>query len=131
VRQVVFQDGQILSILDTDAANRSVQVRAVARDLAIELMFIPGACADRTQPRDPIQQNGGARRMWTEHYRSHRTHREKITKVMIAERLIETWNRITAETSSSDWEIVDSQSHAGGPADDKRRDLDDDTDLMH
>jgi transposase len=46
LRQGVFPDGPILLILDTYAAHRSAEVRAVARDLGIDLIFIPLGCTD-------------------------------------------------------------------------------------
>jgi transposase len=46
-QQILFPDGLILLILDTYAAHRSAEVRAVARDLGIELIFIRPECTDR------------------------------------------------------------------------------------
>jgi hypothetical protein len=126
LRQEVFPDGPILLILDTYAAHRSASVRAIAETLHIDLIFIPPGCTDRLQPLDRKVfgiLKAHARQIWRKHY--HLTHGEKVTRAMIAERLVEAWKRIPSDITQSAWEIFDSVWAGGEPADDERSDFDD------
>jgi hypothetical protein len=126
LRKKLFQEGPLLVILDTYAAHRSREVRAIAELCCIDLIFIPPGCTDRTQPLDRRVfgvLKAHAREIWRKF--SHAHAEEKVTREMMASRLIDAWNRVTQETIDSAWEIFDEGWESGRPNDDEDRAMDD------
>jgi hypothetical protein len=106
LRRNLFPTGPLLVILDTYAAHRSANVREAAKNLQIDLIFIPPGCTDRLQPLDRRvfgALKGYARRIWREHY--HKTFGERVTRPMIAESLITSWQSVAANVTESAWAI--------------------------
>jgi hypothetical protein len=108
LRRKLFPTGDVLLILDTYAAHRSADVRAVATLYEIELVFIPPGCTDRLQPLDRKvfgALKSFARQQWRRHY--HETFGAKVKRSTIAQGLVEAWNRLTPKPIEAAWEIYE------------------------
>jgi hypothetical protein len=92
LRQDRFQDGSILLILGTYSIHKSAEVRATARQVAIDHIFIPSGCTDRLQMFDRRVfgvLKAYARRIWRQNY--HKIHGEKMIQPMIIIGLVDAW----------------------------------------
>jgi hypothetical protein len=83
-------------------------VREVATLWEIDLVFIPPGCTDLLQPLDRRVfgvMKSFARQNWRRQY--HRTGGAQVTRPMIAQSLIDAWDRITPDVIESAWEIFE------------------------
>jgi hypothetical protein len=120
LRRRLFPDGApVLVILDTYSAHRSEIVREIARLWGIDLVFIPPGCTDRLQPLDRKvfgALKSFARQQWRMNY--HQSFGAKVKRPMIAEGLVQAWDRVTHETIEDAWAIY----HPGWNADEEAGD---------
>jgi hypothetical protein len=124
LRHDLYREGPLVVILDTYSAHRAQDVRAVAQAYEIDLVFIPPGCTDRLQPLDRRVfgvLKSFARQLWRRRY--HETEGAKTSRSVIAQNLVDSWERITPEIIDSGWNIDwawDGGDH--GPEKDDRRD---------
>ena len=125
LREHLYPTGPLIVLLDTYAAHRAAVTREAAARLQIELVFIAPGCTDRLQPLDRRifgVLKGHAREIWRVHY--HETHGAKITRSMMAQNLLVSWERMTPHLIESAWDIFQDGWEVG-ESDDPETHIDD------
>jgi hypothetical protein len=108
LREKVYPTGPLLLIMDTYSAHRCEQTKSVARELEIDLEFIPPGCTDRLQPCDRRLfgvLKAKARKYWRWRHRCFGT--AKTTHADMMEILVKCWKEITQDAVTRAWEIYD------------------------
>ena len=111
-------------ILDTDSAHRAHDGREGAQADEINRVFIPPGGTDRLQPLDRRVVGvvkSFARQLWRRRY--HETEGAKTARSIIAQNLVDSWERITPEIIDSGWNSYWAWDGGDdGPEEDDQRD---------
>jgi hypothetical protein len=113
-RQEVYPTGPLLLIIGTYSAHRCEETKAVARELGIDLEFIPPGCTDRLQPCDRRFfgiLKAKARKYWRWRHRCFGA--VKTTHTDMLEILVKCWNEITTDALAHAWSISEYQGDPG------------------
>lgn len=97
-------DKRCALIMDIYAAHRTDAVRDKARELKIDLEFVPPGCTDQCQPLDVAVfavLKAYAKALWRKQY--HENHGAKIGWATVTEHLLESWERIDRSIVEKAW----------------------------
>ena len=104
-------NGPCCLIMDTYKAHLTQAVREKAKELEIELLFVPPGCTDSAQPLD-IKVFGVlksyARMLWRKYHHIHPE--ERISHAILAKQIIEAWKMVGHNVIKSAWSSMELES---------------------
>ena len=102
----LYNDQKVHLILDLHASHKTESVKKLAKELNIQLWYIPPGCTDLVQPLD-VRCFGAlkstARRLWREQIAENPDKRFKKRDAVAI--LIAAWEHLSTETIEEAWEI--------------------------
>jgi hypothetical protein len=110
LQEKLYPTGPLVVLLGMFSSHRAAVTKAAAESLGIPPGFIPPNCPDALQPLDPRvfgAPKARPRQLWRT--QDHETDGQKTRRVLMAENLIVSWERIMLDTIDRPWDIYEDE----------------------